>query len=328
MFFAWPEIESFHNIRKFVQKFPQLCDFKTKVNYRAKVKLHGTNAAVRISSNGDIVAQSRSRDLDENFDNVGFAKWVKSNEQEWKNTSLKDVIVFGEWCGQGVQKGVAVSEIGRRIFAVFAVVLAGGEDIEVRPEFLQSYFANMTDVFVLPWFGEEVSIDWLANEDVLTKSVDEINDVVRHVEENDSWIEKTFGVKGTGEGLVYYPVFDSSKLEKFKNFTNFVFKAKGEKHKNISTAKPASINPESAKSISDFADLVLTEARLLQGAQTVNASEYSTKCIGQFIGWVMKDVLKETSDELEASSLTWKQVEKTIQTRARNWYISKTQAIL
>ena len=42
-FFAWPEIESFHNIRKYAAAHPEILkgEVTNGIAYRAKVKLHG-----------------------------------------------------------------------------------------------------------------------------------------------------------------------------------------------------------------------------------------------------------------------------------------------
>jgi hypothetical protein len=66
-------------------------------------------------------------------------------------------------------------------------------------------------------------------------------------------------------------------------------------------------------------------ARLEQGAGKVctGALSYDLKNLGKFIQWIAADVQKETKDELEASNLTWKQVEKAITAKARDWYKEK-----
>jgi hypothetical protein len=154
-----------------------------------------------------------------------------------------------------------------------------------------------------------------------------VNDVVAEVEHVDPWVKENFGVEGTGEGIVCYPV--SKEHLGFENFTYLCFKAKGEKHKNVATAKPAQLNAEAAASVEAFAELVVTEARLLQGAQTVQLRDssdlYDMKRVGVFIQWVLADVEKETQDELEASGLTFKQVSKAVTDRARKWFIEKSR---
>jgi hypothetical protein len=85
------------------------------------------------------------------------------------------------------------------------------------------------------------------------------------------------------------------------------------------------VNPETAASVDAFVEMVLTEARLEQGATTVGG--YDVKLTGKFLGWVAADVEKETQDELEASGLTLKQVTGKLQAKARGWYIEKTKQL-
>lgn len=319
-FVAWTEIESFHNVRKFMKAYPENLNNNSAVLYRSKVKLHGTNAAVQVHLDGTIVAQSRSAEISVANDNAGFARWLAStNPQDW--SAAKGLIVFGEWAGPGVQKGVAISQIPQKVFVVFAARLLNDEyNLIVDPDYLQGLVNNIPNVYVLPWYNDEtLSVDWSLPSEELVQTTSIINGWVNAVEENDPWVESTFNVKGTGEGLVFYPV--SYEHLGNKNFNNLVFKAKGEKHKNIKTASPAQVNPEHADTVNQFVELVLTESRLEQGA----AENYDMKNLGKFLAWISGDVQKETQDELEASQLTWSQVSKAITNKARAWYVEKSK---
>jgi hypothetical protein len=377
-FVAWPEIESFHHIRKFIRVDPgewwmkkELLHGTSTVTYKCKVKLHGTNAAVQILPDGTVLAQSRTSIITPENDNAGFARWVKANEAEWKKTAgvptlwkekgefdhYLHVIFFGEWIGPGIQKGVAVSEIPKKCFAVFAMRAFGknGEDVlfEVDPkrialylgksgvEFAHSVEPNLPDVYILPWYDQSVDIDWKNSDEELTKAIAPINDWVMAIEACDPWVEKNFGVKGTGEGLVFYPTSDAHK-NSFESFQNLCFKAKGEKHKNIKTAAPAQVNPETAASVDAFVELVLTPARLEQGARAIQGEhkhteslsclwcttgkiEFDLKLTGKFVQWITGDIQKECGDEMAASNLDWKQVQKPLADKARSWYIAEAK---
>lgn len=340
----WTEIESFHNIRKFTKAYPENLNGSSKVTYRGKVKLHGTNAGIQIV-NGVVTAQSRTQILSSENDNVGFAKWVKSQEESWANaakvkttfdgsTYNLNIIFFGEWFGPGIQKGVACSEVPKKSFAIFAArtLNKDGEpsgDLFVNPNVLKEFVKNISDVYVLPWHPATIEVDWNDSSETLQEKVELINKWVHDVEVNDPWVEETFGVKGTGEGLVFYPM--TLDHLGYANFTNLVFKAKGEKHKNIKTAAPAQVDASVAASINDFVDMVLTEARLHQGAQMSQIRDgsgiFEMKNVGNFIKWVVADVEKETQDELTASNLEWKQVLKPIGDKARAWYIAKAKQL-
>jgi hypothetical protein len=307
--------------------YPELLRGSTAVAYRAKVKLHGTNAAVRCSEDGAVVAQSRSKDITPSDDNAGFAQWVSVGEVQSRFRRLCDrnIVVYGEWCGKGIQKGVAISQVDR-IFAVFAARLLGTDTLIVEPSDLATLVQGIPGVHVIPWYGDMLfSVDWASDDATLTEVTTRINAVVSDVEREDPWVKETFGVIGTGEGIVMYPV--SKEHLGVANFTNLTFKAKGEKHKNVSTAAPAQVNPEVAASVDAFVAMVVTEARLEQGATVASGgpATYDMKLMGKFMQWVVGDVEKETQDELDASGLTFKQVSKAVSDRARKWYIEKSR---
>lgn len=321
---AWPEIESFHNIRKYAKEHPEICNGDMNISYRGKVKLHGTNAAVQLLKTDEVVAQSRTTILTPHSDNAGFAKWVADNERAWRAARPTDaeIIVFGEWCGPGIQKGVAVNEIHKRVFAVFAVYSITSNHLTVDPKnIIDLIGVNVPDVYVLPWATDPILVDWAASAEVLQPIVDKINGFVAEVERCDPWVKKTFSVEGLGEGLVFYP----RPCENRETFANLVFKAKGEKHKVVASKSPAQIDPEAAASADAFAKMVLTEARLEQGVESVGGLD--TKNTGKFLEWIVKDVMKETTDELVASNLEWKQVSRPISDTARKWYIGKCKNI-
>lgn len=139
----YPSIEQFKNLIRKV---------KDRVNYRGKdengnpiyvdsvlpvitftgtVKIHGTNAGIRFDG-VDMVAQSRERDLSLISDNCGFYAFVFKNEAFFKEILGKikgnnqTVVMYGEWFGKGVQKGVAVSEVEKK-FAIFGVRFVNGD---------------------------------------------------------------------------------------------------------------------------------------------------------------------------------------------------------
>lgn len=80
-------------------------------------KIDGTNAAVGVTEEGGIYAQSRSRIITLDADNHGFARWVANNA-----TDLVDVLGpglhFGEWWGSGIQRGYGLAK-GEKRFSLF-----------------------------------------------------------------------------------------------------------------------------------------------------------------------------------------------------------------
>jgi hypothetical protein len=71
-------------------------------------KIDGTNAQVHITLDGEIFAGSRSRWITPEADNFGFARWVYEHRDEL--LTLGPGSHFGEWWGQGVQRGYGLNE--------------------------------------------------------------------------------------------------------------------------------------------------------------------------------------------------------------------------
>lgn len=327
-FVHFPDIEGFYNIVKFTKAYPEWVT--RPINYRGKIKLHGTNAAVRIV-NGEIGAQSRTQIISPESDNAGFARWVQTRELYWKSTvdrGLNNCTIYGEWCGPGIMKGTAINQISKKMFVIFAIdglkTNIDGEELDLfitEPETIEKMLGDRPDdIHVLPWYGEAVKVDF-KNEANLRKTAERLNAVVEEVEPCDPWVKQVFGIEGTAEGLVYYP--DTAYREIFRNF---VFKAKGEKHRVVKVKEAVQVDPEVAASVNDFVTMFVTEARLEQGLAAIGGS-LETKNIGPFLKWMNQDVLKESSAELEASNLTWEQVQKSVNFAARNWFIQKNKEI-
>lgn len=81
-------------------------------------KIDGTNAAIGIKmredGDFDLWAQSRTRIITPDDDNYGFAKWVYDHVSDL--LLLGEGMHFGEWWGEGIQRGYGVK--GKR-FSLF-----------------------------------------------------------------------------------------------------------------------------------------------------------------------------------------------------------------
>jgi hypothetical protein len=78
-------------------------------------KLDGTNAQIFITEDGQIKAGSRNRWIRVGDDNYGFARWVADNERELIE-ALGPGRHFGEWWGQGIQRGYGLK---KKVFSLF-----------------------------------------------------------------------------------------------------------------------------------------------------------------------------------------------------------------
>lgn len=87
--------------------YPKIARLKREVIVTEKID--GTNAAIIISDDGEIYCQSRTKVITPKSDNAGFANWVETNKTELVK-QLGPGIHFGEWWGQGIQRGYGIYE--------------------------------------------------------------------------------------------------------------------------------------------------------------------------------------------------------------------------
>jgi hypothetical protein len=80
-------------------------------------KIDGTNAAVIITEDGRVGAQSRNRLITPDEDNYGFARWAYENAGALVDT-LGPGRHFGEWWGSGIQRGYGLTG-GDKRFSLF-----------------------------------------------------------------------------------------------------------------------------------------------------------------------------------------------------------------
>jgi hypothetical protein len=321
---SWGSIELLHNVVRTLtmlheehqQKFPV-------VRYRAKVKLHGSNCAVQVHADG-VFTQSRTTMLTPQSDYKGFATWVREHESYFRALQ-PGTVVFGEWCGPGVEKGMAISEAPGKVFAVFAV--RDGERVVYEPAELEARVLREgapAALHVLPWEGDEIVVDYGAQAQ-LDAVVSRLNDRVEAVEREDPWVKQTFGISGLGEGLVFYPVAvdDAAPRTDPESLAALMFKAKGLKHRTAGTKTAVQVKAEVVGSVAEFVALMVGEARLQQGLAAVCGGVFEARHTGKFLAWVAADVRKESVAELEAAGLTWAQVDKAVQARAREWFLAQ-----
>jgi hypothetical protein len=326
---AWSSIELLHNVVRTLGHLHELGRPFPVVEYRAKVKLHGSNCAVQITADG-ITAQSRTSLLTPEADYKGFAAWVRRHEAYFQALQ-HDIVVFGEWCGPGVEKGMGISAARTKLFVVFAVQTGGRiayEPDEVRA--LVPAAGAPAELHVLPWEGAAVRIDY-GSRAALEAVAAELNDRVAAVEREDPWVKAALGISGLGEGLVFYPVSVDGAAPPAdpEGLAQLMFKAKGEKHRTAGTKAAVSVDAAVASSVDEFVALMVTEARLAQGLAAVGGDATGgrdPKLTGRFLEWIVADVRKESAAELEASGLQFGQVEKAIRVRARTWWLSDTSS--
>ena len=109
------------------------------ITFTGTVKLHGTNAAIGYSKQDGLWCQSRERILSIEKDNAGFAFWAESNKEYWTDIlgslvsppfDYDTVMVYGEWAGGNIQKGVGLSETNKAFYPFYLEYTIEGEVVK------------------------------------------------------------------------------------------------------------------------------------------------------------------------------------------------------
>lgn len=346
----YPSVDQFRNVIKAVEykarwagydeegnpKFDRTVDLPT-LKFRATVKLHGTNAAWNKNMvTEELIFQSRERELSLTSDNAGFMLYMSSktgfiNELIDQYISIiqpteqpKRVVVFGEWCGSTVQKGVALSQL-EKMFVIFGCKFFfdsdEGEDsgywIDLeKVKHIVSHEARIYNI--MNYQTWEFDIDFNKPHEVQNKLVELSLEV-----ENECPVGKAFGVSGIGEGVV------CQCIEPGWNGSAFRFKVKGEKHSASKVKVLAAVDVEAINSLNEFVDSVVTENRLEQmlgNLQTEKLLPFEMTSMGEFIRLVYQDIMKEETDTIIANQLDPKKLGGPIANKARKWFIQKFNA--
>lgn len=322
-FVKFPSLESFSHVWR---NQSRLMDGPV-MKFGAKIKLHGTNAAIRCEG-GEVFAQKRTSDVGIHDDNAGFANWLEPRKAKWalKSTLLDPVVYFGEWAGPGVQKGDAVAQLDQKYFFIFAVQI--GDRMILEPSVIEEMLPEPDDddtldnVLVLPWFGGPITIDFSAPHKT-DEIVQYLNKVVEEIGNCDPFIKDTFEVEGPGEGLVVMPMHPRNGDIERDIYSSFTFKVKAEHHGVKKVKNPASRKFDIPSGAQEFVHMFVTEARCQQGLSEVCGGVAEKPRTPDFLKWMGNDVRKESVVELEEAGLEWGSVAKLINQAAVVWFMKK-----
>lgn len=310
---------TFHKIYQFRQAVKEVSfifGHKMPVlEFTGTVKVHGTNASVRVKDNGEQFPQSKNNILTAYEDNYGFAAWHSTKLEAFRglHTLLGggDLVIYGEWAGKGIQKGVAVSELDK-FFYIFAVKKLIGEDhiwLNNYPT-LDVFHDDILDSRQVMELKFEIDFNSPA------ESTNELIEITNQVEKKCP-VGEYFGVDGVGEGVVWTYINEDGEMIQFK--------VKGEKHSSSKVKKLASVDTEKVRSVNEFVNYAVTESRLNQALKEACNGEPDRKNLGKFIKWVFTDINAEEQDTLESNRLTMKDVGGPLSKAAKSWFFDKEQ---
>lgn len=335
-------------------------DFIPELNITFTEKIHGTNAAICYNDRSGFWVQSRERILSLESDNAGCAFVAESLKDEWMsiiqelasyyNIDLYNhtISIYYEWSGGSIQKKSAISGLDKRsiIFNHFKV---SPLEAKVRKdgEVLK------TDDQPAEWLETYVEDDMFGNGPNIKRYVDNVDKKIFNVMNHKTWnilvdfktpklyqnkfaelvseveacspIGKDMGQsENIGEGVVGTFIYDK---------TLFKFKVKGEKHANSKVKVLKPVDTEREKIKVDLAAKVATALRFEQGWQAVfginnEIKEPCKESMGEFLGWVFRDIIKEHLDDYVEAGVEPKEINYLINELARPWFLEQVDDYL
>lgn len=335
---SYPKIGQFRNIVKDIRRQSSFVGLdengeaiiddtlpKPTLLLEGKVKVHGTNAGVIYNRTKGLWAQSRNRIITVDNDNHGFAFFVESKKQIFKDyfealsehfqidLNIFTISVYGEWAGEGIQKKVGVSKLPKA-FYIFGAKVSKIGDEDFKPYWIDTLlFESRGDsIYNLDCFQNyELEVDF-NNPEVYQNKLIEITEAV----ENECPVAKELGVdNGVGEGVVWSTEYKG---------TVHRFKVKGEKHSVTKVKKLASVDTEKLNDIQEFVEYAVTENRFKQAIEeTFGKEDLDVKKIGNLIRWVIGDVMSEELDTLADNGLEPKDVNRFISGKVREMFFNR-----
>ncbi len=340
VFVGYPKIGQFRNVVQGILRHEQFVGLdedgeaiydRTKVmptlSFKGTVKLHGTNAGFGLHQ-GEVWCQSRTGVVTPTKDNAGFAaafsgekslavvRKILTNIKTQHNVADDKIIVmFGEWCGGSVQKGVALNQLDKR-FVLFGIRVVGAErnddgnytyDKWLPIDGIRAHESNIYNIKDYP--GYQVVIDFNNPGDVANT----LATLTERVEAECPF-GKAFGVTGVGEGIVWTLFHDGAR---------YAFKTKGKKHSATKVKSVAAVDVEKVANVKEFVEMTVTENRLHQALEQVFKDEDPTiKGTGKFLKWLTNDIVTEEIDTLSENGLCAKDVNGAISKKGREWFFA------
>lgn len=341
---SYPSIEQFRNVIRTVKDRAQIHGIPLpELEFTGTVKLHGTNASIAVDmDNGELWSQSRSNIIDVDNDNAGFARFVHENALLFRAlvNSARTIyglhefnagdhlIIYGEWCGGSIQKGVALNQLPK-MFVIFGVRVKKTEDdsywfdpAQISGVVSGAEIPETTPIYSIhnfPTFRCHINF---ARPEEISNKLGEITLAV----ENECPVGKRLGVIGVGEGVVWTATPNTGAP--FKTY-DLTFKVKGEKHSETKVKTLAPVDVEKINNIRTLVETICTEHRLEKKLDDLREQGLTveTKNTGTFLKIVGQDVAKEEADTIDASGLPGKDVMAAVSKHARQWYLEECNKI-
>lgn len=270
------------------------------------------------------------------------------------SSELLDSIKFipmlhGEYIGPGINKGTAVQLLSERRYVIFntsinslmtseeLLGIGNIDNFDIKDilnigtgefreylghEYLSEFSAPNSNIDLINDYRQfEVTI----NLNNLDNAKEELLKLTSEVEEECPYA-MAFGVKGTGEGIVW--VADDDYLA---SSSRWWFKTKGDKHsssnksKNKNKKRKLILSADELESVKEILEEVLPEWRLEQFLP----SNPQLEIIGDYIRAVREDIKKECSDILDKlDDSVLKVVNKEMQDKIKKYFLSNVENLI
>ena len=302
------------------------------VDFICTTKLHGTFAGVVYDvKTGEIYAESKGNVITPQKDNAGFAFFVESNKEIFReifreffsniNPEVTKLALMGEWAGPGIQKGVGINLIPEKTFFMFGIRWSADELHWVEdPEPILFLIDNDTPDRIRSIFNFQTwnySVDFNKPEAAL-----EFFNLLRNSIDEKCPVASAYGITGHGEGFVAVGWHDGEQ---------YTFKHKGESHSKSQKEPKVKVQDPKMQEKIDIAEKLTPVWRLEQASQEVNdlnnGGYQIIKNMGNVIKWVLNDIIKEESVEIQEAGFEIKELQKYISVIVRDWYKKECERV-
>lgn len=301
---------------------------KPVITFIGTVKLHGTNAQVCFDGK-KLLAGKRSSliGIDALQEHFGFNAFVQVRNKEYFLNLMSElyskhckegqqIILYGEFAGQGIQKGVGISELKKSFYIFEAKVYDINTDKSEWLDISAWDFSDGDSIYNINQFPTyKIDIDFNNPGNVQNRLV-EITESV----ERECPVSKALGVENSiGEGVVWTGFWKNEK---------YIFKVKGDAHAGKSKVKQLKpVDNEKLQKINDTVDKLTPIWRLNQVLTDVfklnEGGFLERKKIGDYIKSVIKDIVEEETLTIKESGLEFKELTKSISTICKNYFFEQ-----
>ncbi|KAL8737527.1 MAG: hypothetical protein Q9181_001579 [Wetmoreana brouardii] len=292
------------------------------------VKLHGAHADWVISTDDTIRVQSRNvLELSASNDIYGLAAFTAPRNtvilrlrdeimrRYWKlNPNVPDdarypITIAGEWCGRGIQKGMAISQLPRH----FVIISIRVNNVWVAEGNYSDICDEANGIFHI---SKAPSYRLDLNMDDIDGSEAAIQTFVTDVEQTCPY-GLARGVLGRGEGIVWKAVDYVQDPELW-----FKYKADSTAVSHSWRLPAAAVAPNNRQREDNFAAAVVTNQRLEQGWEYLKEIGVTRDeaGVGKFLAWITNDIFVEEEREMKEKDISRGKLKPDIKRIAAPWY--------